>query len=65
MDNIFVGYKNLEREVKERYARREISLYEMEEILEEMKAFHNKKGEDTIFRISYDRNHKLVVDYSI
>jgi hypothetical protein len=65
MDNIFVGYKSLEREVKDLHTKREISLYEYEEIMGELKAFHNKKGEDTIFRISKDRNGKLVVDYSI
>jgi len=65
MDNIFVGYKNLEKEVKDLYTRREISLYEYEEIMEEMKSFHNEKGKSTIFRISKDRNNKMVVDYSI
>ena len=65
MDNIFVGYKALEREVKDLHTRREISLYEYEKIMEEMKSFHNEKGESTIFRISKDRNNKTVVDYSI
>jgi len=65
MDNIFVGYKSLEREVRDLRIRREISLYEYEEIMEELKVFHNEKGESTIFRISKDRNNKTVVDYSI
>ena len=65
MDNIFVGYKALERELKDLHTRREISLYEYEEIMEELKAFHNEEGEKTIFRLSKDRNNKTVVDYSI
>lgn len=65
MDNIFVGYKAIEREVRDLRIRREIYLYEYEEIIEELKAFHNEEGEKTIFRLSKDRNNKTVVDYSI
>lgn len=63
--DFFVGYKALERELKDLHTKREISLYEYESIMEELKAFHNEKGESTIFRISKDRNKKMVVDYSI
>jgi hypothetical protein len=65
MDNFFFGYKNLEREIKERRRKEEISLYEYNEIMANLKVFHNERGERMIFRISKDRNNMTVVDYSM
>ena len=64
MDRHFVGYKSIERELKDRFRKGEICTYDFEMNMKLLLDFHNKEGESTIFRITKSKNGRINVDYS-